>query len=391
MADCITNIGLDCNMIIAVNGTLLSQLEEPCQKYGSELSLNFNQAVTGISIPIIGIDGSSIILSGNYLPDYSGPGGELTIANSSDGDLNTIFTINSVSYDETTNETTIDCGVSTSITENFGNVVLIEPCAYQLTYTVENTDTGELIVSDDITGTDDPLIQTVTTTLNTIGNVRVTIEFTSCLGYQKCVQDIHVCAKSYFESTCHEHTISLRYGAMAEDSETLGFTLYIYKLNSDGSKTLTTTYEIGSVSEFDYLFTATVDGEYYYEIYSYVVNGDRDSDVLVSSGIIIDICDIRACWATILAAEYCCDCTSDCDPSDTDCIDKAKIEKQARRNALNVMSSDMFMILNLTEELNNQWTTKNPVYIEEYKNDLVKLYEVINHLSTYTKNCTVCG
>lgn len=396
MSNCITNIGLDCKAIIALDGISLLQDFKPCYKYGTELTLDFNQAVSPVQVPIVGSGTNTIELAGEYNVT-----GDITIAGSEDMGLNGTFTVTNSSYNSSTDTTTLTIGYTTTATDQFGFITLFDPCEWEMTYKVENSDTGEELDSGDESGSDDPLNSVIAVALNTIGIVKVTITFESCLGYQECSVDIPVCAETSFLSTCHDHVINYN---MAEPSalillkhlegdepDYITLFLTIYQIESDGSYTEVGTYTYDNVYEFEHLFVSSEDGIYYYTISGVAsVDGEKADAVLISSGIIIDTCDIRACWANLSKKYYCCNCGSDCAPSDEDCLTRAKIEKEALMNALLVMSSDIFVILNLTEVLTNQWTTKNPVYPEDYKNDIVKLYEVINHLSEYIKNCSLC-
>ena len=397
MSNCITNIGLDCKAIVALDGVSLLQDFKACYKYGTELTLDFNQAVSPVQIPIVGSGTDTIELAGEYTVT-----GDITIAGSEDMGLNGTFTVTSSVYNSSTDTTTLTINYTTTATDQFGYITLFDPCEWEMTYTVTNSDTGEILDSGDETGSDDPLDSVIAVTLNTIGTVTVAITFESCLGYQECSVDISVCAETSFLSTCHEHLISFNYGEASaliliqhlEGGNPEYFIAYltVYQIESDGSYTQVGSYTYDNVYEFEHLFTSSEDGIYYYTITASIVeDGEKGDAILISSGIIIDTCDIRACWANLSKKYYCCDCNNDCDPSDEDCLTRAKIEKEALMNSLLVMSSDIFVILNLTEVLTNQWTTKNPVYVEDYKNDIVKLYEVINHLTEYIKNCSLCS
>jgi hypothetical protein len=186
-------------------------------------------------------------------------------------------------------------------------------------------------------------------------------------------------------STCHSHVIE--YKLQAVDPTDITYRLVIKKLNTDSTETTLIEEVYTSQSGFEYTFVSPGDGVYYWEIYTVI----EDADVLQSRQVIIDTCDIRACWATLMNAEYCLPCQSPCPANDVECNDAVKQATIARRNALNVMTSDFWLLFNLTETLNNQWTTKDPIYIEDYRNDLWKVNNVIDHMTSYIENCAPCS
>ena len=383
-------IALDCNAIITFDNEPVVMSNSECYLYGTIMNLNFNQQLSGVSIPIIGIDGTNIIVQGNLSENFP-TGGSITISDSSDVLLNTFWSPVDFVYDENTDTTSIDIGYASPITEDFGIIAALS-CCYALTYTVENTATGEIIDTYTTTNcAEDPgnfvqwFQEQYQVTLNTVGPVKVTIGWETCYGYQECIKELNVCSTTAVVDNCHDHTIHFQVEG-DDDIIPPDLTLNVYSIDSDGNQTVVTSQDFISTLTFDYTITVSADGVYYYEIVE--TDGSRDP---VSSGYFIDDCDARACWATILQTEYCIPCSSPCQSGDSDCVEEEKQASILRRNALNVMTSDFWMLLNLTEKLTNQWTTKNPVYLEEYLNDLVRISTVIEHFNTYIKNCAPCS
>ncbi len=381
-------IALDCKSIISFDNESSIMSGADCYLYGTALQLNFNQQLSGVSIPIIGVSGTGIVVQGNLSENYP-VNGFITISGSSDAFLNTDWSPVTFTYDEGTDTTYIELGYASVITEDFGIIEALS-CCYTMTYKVENTGTGEIIEEFEVSNCEDspPFPQwfqeQYTILLNTTGPVRITIGWETCYGYQECYQDINVCSTSSVSDSCHLHTIHYEY-LPGDDALPVDLVLNIYTIDSDGVQTLYTTQSFLSSLGFDYVFNSIEDGVYYYEVL------ESGSTSILASNTIIDDCDARACWATILADEYCIPCASPCQSGDADCFEEEKTLTQQRRNALNVMTSDFWMLLNLTEKLTNEWTTKNPIYLEDYLNDLTTVAQVIAHLKSYIKNCTTCS